>query len=330
MTVTLGLVGIKMSNLAVGKITPDDRLSFSILEASMNGTKYAKPNDVLNNCIAASQGKDISIATNNFMEVGNHLEKPVMELLAKRLGLIDVQYEITEPVRHKHLELNGSLDGLGVANDIFVSQDEEKGFYLPEHDEGEGIKLNGNIIIEIKIATGFGETVLPAWRGVTQVKAAMATCEYDYAVIGVLYGSDLRLFFYERDLDWEKNVLEPHVKDFTRRIIEGDLYPPFDNQECADMYPIDNGKTICLPDYALELIESREHCDKTMKILKQTKDECDRALKALMQESSQGNIGDYVVQWKTTHYKAQPEKTKIIEAKSARTTRNILAIRKSS
>ena len=63
MIVTLGLVGIKMSNLAVGKLTPDDRLSFSILEASMNGSKYAKPNDVLNNCIAASQGKDINIAT---------------------------------------------------------------------------------------------------------------------------------------------------------------------------------------------------------------------------------------------------------------------------
>ena len=80
MTVTLELGSIKMSNLAVGKITPDDRLSFSILEASLNGTKYAKPNDVLNNCIAASQGKDISIATNNFMQVGNHLEKPVMDV----------------------------------------------------------------------------------------------------------------------------------------------------------------------------------------------------------------------------------------------------------
>jgi len=312
--------------LAVGKISANNRISFSVLEASINGTKYATPNDILQNCINADEGKDISIEPNGFMEVGNHLEKPVMELLVKRLGLLDVQYEITEPVRHKTLELNGSLDGLAVADNIVITEDAKKGFYLPEHEQGESIKLNGNIILEIKIATGFGETVLPAWRGVTQVKGAMATCEYDFAIVGVLYGSDLRLFFYERDKQWEKDVLEPHVKDFTRRIIERDLYAPFDNQECGKMYPVDNGTTIDLPDVALELIETKDHCDKTIKVLEKTKEECERGLKALMKESTFGKIGDYVLKWKTINYKAQPEKTIVKPARDSYTVRNTLKI----
>ena len=42
------------------------------------------------------QGEDIRIATNNYMEVGNVLEKPVAELAAKRIGLLDIQVVVEE------------------------------------------------------------------------------------------------------------------------------------------------------------------------------------------------------------------------------------------
>ena len=59
---------------------------------------------------------------------------------------------------------------------------------------------------------------LPAYRGVVQVKGLMAITEYSWAVVCVLNGSDLRMYFYERNQDWEQEVLEPTVIDFNNRI----------------------------------------------------------------------------------------------------------------
>ena len=74
---------------AIGKLTPDFELSCSLLEPIITGENpYQTRNQVLENCHKALKGEDIRIATNNYMEVGNVLEKPVAELASKRIGLL--------------------------------------------------------------------------------------------------------------------------------------------------------------------------------------------------------------------------------------------------
>ena len=85
---------------------------------------------------------------------------------------------------------------------------------------------------------------LPAYRGVVQVKGLMAITEYSWAVVCVLNGSDLRMYFYERNQDWEQKVLEPTVIDFNNRIAKLDWYDPFDTKEAAHITPQDNGETV--------------------------------------------------------------------------------------
>ena len=116
---------------AVGKLSPNWEMSASLLSALFGESPYQTRNQVLENCHKAMNGEDISIPTNNYMEVGNHLEKAVAELACKRIGLLDAELVITEAVRHKKVTLNGSIDAIGIADNIFVSKDADKGFYCP-------------------------------------------------------------------------------------------------------------------------------------------------------------------------------------------------------
>ena len=71
---------------ALGKLTRDDELSNSLLAAAMGKSQWQTPNEVLKNCHNASKGIDISIDETAIMQIGNYLEKPLIELAAKRVG----------------------------------------------------------------------------------------------------------------------------------------------------------------------------------------------------------------------------------------------------
>ena len=229
---------------AIGKLTPDFQLSCSLLEPIITGQNpYQTRNQVLENCHKALKGEDIRIPTNNYMEVGNVLEKPVAELASKRIGLLDIQLVVEEAVRHSKVTLNGSIDCIGVADNLFITKDVEKGFYCPELEDGEGIKLNGKGIVEIKVTNAPLSESLPTYRGVIQVKGLMAITEFMWSVVCVLNGSDLRMYFYQRNLEWEKEVLEPKVIDFNNRIANCDWYDPFDTKEAGYITPQDNGES---------------------------------------------------------------------------------------
>ena len=235
---------IDHTTTAIGKLTPDYEISCSLLEPLITGQNpYQTRNQVLENCHKALKGEDIRISTNNYMEVGNVLEKPVAELAAKRIGLLDIELVIDEPVRHKNVTLNGSIDCIGVADNLFITKDVEKGFYCPELEDGEGMKVNGKGIVEIKITNAGLSESLPTYRGVIQVKGLMAITEYSWAVVCVLNGSDLRMYFYQRNEQWEQEVLEPTVIDFNNRVANLDWYDPFDTKEAGYITPQDNGET---------------------------------------------------------------------------------------
>ena len=307
---------------AVGKLTPDFQLSCSLLEPIITGQNpYQTRNQVLENCHKALQGEDIRIATNNYMEVGNVLEKPVAELAAKRIGLLDIQLVVEEAVRHKKVTLNGSIDCIGVADNLFITKDIDKGFYCPELEEGEGIKLNGKGVVEIKVTNAPLTETLPAYRGVVQVKGLMAITEYSWSVVCVLNGSDLRMYFYERNQDWEQEVLEPTVIDFNNRIAKLEWYDPFDTKEAAHITPQDNGETVELNKQDQVQIDNIVAWEAQIKNLKDNIEAAKKNIMVSLKEAKYGVSESHKVTWQTINYKAQPEK--LVPAKDAYTSRRL-------
>ena len=305
---------------AVGKLTPDYEISCSLLEPLITGQNpYQTRNQVLENCHKALKGEDIRIATNNYMEVGNVLEKPVAELAAKRIGLLDIQLVVEEAVRHKKVTLNGSIDCIGVADNLFITKDVDKGFYCPELEDGEGIKLNGKGIVEIKVTNAPLSESLPTYRGVIQVKGLMAITEYSWAVVCVLNGSDLRMYFYQRDEQWEKNVLEPTVIDFNNRIANCDWYDPFDTKEAGYITPQDNGESTELTKQDQVQIDNIVAWEAQIKNLKDNIEEAKKSIMMSMKDAKEGYSESHKVVWQTVNYKAQPEK--LVPAKEAYTSR---------
>ena len=305
---------------AVGKLTPDYEISCSLLEPLITGQNpYQTRNQVLENCHKALKGEDIRIPTNNYMEVGNVLEKPVAELASKRIGLLDVQLVVEEAVRHKKVTLNGSIDCIGVADDLFITKDVDKGFYCPELEDGEGFKINGKGIMEIKITNATLTESLPTYRGVIQVKGLMAITEYSWAVVCVLNGSDLRMYFYQRDEQWEKDVLEPKVIDFNSRIANCDWYDPFDTKEASYITPQDNGESTELTKQDQVQIDNIMAWEAQIKNLKDNIEEAKKSIMMSMKEAKEGYSESHKVVWQTINYKAQPEK--VVPAKEAYTSR---------
>ena len=253
------------------------------------------------------------------MEVGNVLEKPVAELASKRIGLLDIELVITEAVRHSKVTLNGSIDAIGVADNIFVTKDADKGFYCPELEDGEGIKLNGKGIVEIKVTNAPLSESLPPYRGVIQVKGLMAITEYSWAVIAVLNGSDLRMYFYQRNEQWEKDVLEPTVIDFNNRVANLDWYDPFDTKEAGYITPQDNGESTELTRQDQVQIDNIVAWEAQIKNLKDNIEEAKKSIMMSMKEAKEGYSESHKVVWQTVNYKAQPEK--VVPAKEAYTSR---------
>ncbi len=305
---------------AVGKLTPDYEISCSLLEPLITGQNpYKTRNQVLEDCHKALNGEDIRIATNNYMEVGNVLEKPVAELASKRIGLLDIQLVVEEAVRHNKVTLNGSIDCIGVADNLFITKDVEKGFYCPELEDGEGIKLNGKGIVEIKVTNAPLSESLPPYRGVIQVKGLMAITEFMWSVVCVLNGSDLRMYFYQRDEQWEKDVLEPTVIDFNNRIAHCDWYDPFDTKEAGYITPQDNGESTELTKQDQVQIDNIVAWEAQIKNLKDNIEEAKKSIMMSMKEAKEGYSESHKVVWQTVNYKAQPEK--VVPAKEAYTSR---------
>ena len=305
---------------AVGKLTPDYEISCSLLEPLITGQNpYKTRNQVLEDCHKALKGEDIRIPTNNYMEVGNVLEKPVAELASKRIGLLDIQLVVEEAVRHNKVTLNGSIDCIGVADNLFITKDVDKGFYCPELEDGEGIKLNGKGIVEIKVTNAPLSESLPPYRGVIQVKGLMAITEYSWSVVCVLNGSDLRMYFYQRDEQWEKDVLEPKVIDFNNRIANCDWYDPFDTKEAGYITPQDNGESTELTKQDQVQIDNIVAWEAQIKNLKDNIEEAKKSIMMSMKDAKEGYSESHKVVWQTVNYKAQPEK--VVPAKEAYTSR---------
>jgi hypothetical protein len=304
--------------VAVPKLTRDDEPSCSVLNVILNQNPMQTRNELLKSMHDARNGIDIRTPSNRRQKVGNVCEKPITLLAAEELGFIDVIEVINEPTRHKKCILNGSIDAIGLTEKKTMCTDKENGIYVPE---SSSVTIEGKGIMEIKITSARPEEKPVDYRGVTQVKGLMACTEYNWAVICIAYGTDLRYFFYQRDKQWEEEVMIPAVNDFVNRIDNLDYYSPFNTNEANQVFPKDNGSYIDLPDNAVPIFENIINAQNTIKGAKEIEESNKTLLMNMLGENQKGYIGKYEANWKTINYKAKPEQTKIIPAKDAYTQR---------
>jgi hypothetical protein len=244
----------------IGKITDDAKMSCSRLPALMGKSNWSTPNDELRKSIRANDGEKRSdFAPSEQAAWGNVHEGAILNEMVNRLKVRNAELEITEPLIHPTVQLEGSLDGRADGNDLTFTTDIKSGIYVVGQDQ---ITLHGPGVLEAKSTNAFAEEQPADYRGPLQVQGLMACGQYKWAAIGVLYqGSKLRIFLYEPEPAIIKKI-EDDVCDFQRRIDmygetgELESYPVFSANDAAETFAnLETEKTIDLDDITSELVE---------------------------------------------------------------------------
>ena len=305
----------------VGKLTRDDIASASLSPWILNDYKYGSRNEALKRCIDAKHGKSTRFEQTNIQRTGDVLEPVLITEACERLGMTDIQTNISVVAKHPYLLFEASLDGMAHADNLVIKEDESRGIYLPYATE---VKLDGQGVVECKCTRDYAENPPALWRGVLQLQAQMECASVEWGLLVVLYQStDLRMFVYKRDPAFA-DKLKKAVEDWNRRVVEEDyfpfelldekrndgvlVYPEATEDEVIDL------DMIC-EDHAKQIM----FCDEAIKNAKENKQRATAALMQAMGNHSKAKAGDFTISWGMTHYKAKEEK--IVPAKEAYSVR---------
>ena len=142
----------------IGKITSDTMLSCSRLPAIMGMSQYETPSDVLRSVTSAIEAGDNykrdDTVPSEAAHWGNQTEGMILAEGCRRLGLRDPELEVTEPVIHPTLPLQGSLDGRADGAGVTFTTDPDAGIYVIGQDK---ITLEGMGVLEAKNTSHFPE-----------------------------------------------------------------------------------------------------------------------------------------------------------------------------
>lgn len=317
----------------VGKLTPDNMISASVVPALLNASPYQTPNDVLGKAIAVDEGTYVdTFKQNEAMSWGDALEPVILAKAAERLGVTDTKFDYDEAFFHHELPLACSLDGSGKGHGI-VKTDTERGIYCINADE---IDITGRGVLEAK-NTGNKPEVVPApYRGPLQLQAQMMCTDAKWGAVCVLYGgNELRIFVYKAQAETQQMIADA-VLDFEQRKKNYDWYPLTSSDDGNTAYPrVDDGAPpLDLDDNeALSYLEDLVDAKRKKKIAEQQIAAAEAGLKEFLgsHEKATGIIGNtmYQVSWPMRTKKASPEK--VIPAKpEERVRQNTLTIRELS
>tara|TARA_R100000231_G_scaffold50965_4_gene43127 strand:+ start:5145 stop:6116 length:972 start_codon:yes stop_codon:yes gene_type:complete len=304
----------------VGKLTRYDRATSSIISIIFDESPYQTPNQALKTAIDARNGIYPEQWQNNRQRTGDLLEPVILGEAVERLGLDEVNTDLTEKFEHPTLPLEASLDGLAYATNRKIKADADRGIYIPESKNE--IVLNGQIVMECKctsIAHPFDTP--PNWLGVLQLKSSMNILNAKFGILAILYNStDLRYYIYEADPKFYK-VLASKVLDFDRRIDEEDYYTPQNSDDARLMYATcEEEINISLPGKDDQLIESILDKKEKIKTFQVEIDQMQTQIMKHLGNHRKGTTKNYEVDWGETNFKAKPEK--VVPAKEAYTIRN--------
>ena len=222
---------------------------------------------------------ELEEADNDYTHFGTLLEPIVRKEFMKRTGL---------KVRQKHMLLRSSEYPFMMANLDGV------------------IYENGEMsIFEAKTATAFKriwEDEVPA-EYILQVQHYMAVTGAKRTYIAALVGGNK--FFYhvvERDeemigkiIAMEKYFWETHVIGYVEPLPDGsEATSEYFNRKFSES----NGKTVELPEEAIEICEEYERISQHIKELENAKNAAANQLKSFLKEAEIGKVGEHKVSWK--------------------------------
>ena len=311
--------------MADGKLTPDNRASASLVAAIAGENPWQTPNEALQFCIDATDGKPRKeIKMNNRIRWGSKAERAGMEMGLELLGLPinDIAFDWTfdKAFDHPTLPLSCSLDGLyNVGHKHFpVRTDPDKNIYTPNDDT---LYLIGQGVIENKMTGMFPDgNKLPEWRGKMQAATACEILGLAWYMVVVNYNNDPYVYVYERDPEFAK-FLSDLILDFDRRVKEKDYYDPVNSLDCNLIWPNARDEQVELKDDDVlwrieEILKLRQDIKEKNKKL----DEHQTVVKTAMKDKKYARCGNYGVIYGSRTYKAVGER--IMPAKKAYTIRS--------
>jgi hypothetical protein len=308
----------------VGKLTPDDRASASLLPAIMGLSKYASPNDALLGCIRAIDGLGREDIGNEAMQWGNTFEPAILKEAAMRLGLDNLDISHDQPYHHASLPLSCSLDGTAFGRGLRIEPDEEKGIYVIGQDS---IVLEGIGVLEAKLTANDVEDSPPLWRGPLQLQAQMDIMGSKWGAICTLYrGTALRIYLFAPHLGSVAAISEAvttfqNKLDTYRETKTIDYYPPIDSNDANRTWGSvsDEDNPMPLGDEEDELVADILAAKETIKLAEARISKSEAQIKAMMRDRALAMTPRYDIRWPMRSYKAQP--ARIVPAKEASSVR---------
>ena len=290
---------------AQGKLTSDNHASCSGLPALFGVSGYETRNEYLDSRIKARLGENVRSEKGIHAEMGNILENPILQITTEKLGLANLEKNISTPVLHEEYPLGGSIDGIAFADNKVVKPDNE----LIYTEDDQDILLHGKGILEAKATANHPEEdgKPPLFRGVLQVKGLMAITGYDWACVSTLHRSTMfKMFLLRRDLKFESE-LKDVILDFERRIKEADYYPPVTHKDTQIMFPSpETAKVVDLNNKeAIGLCQSIVSAKEQIKGLNDVISGAEIRLQEMMGDAEIGNMDGFQTSWKTTTRKTK-------------------------
>jgi predicted phage-related endonuclease len=310
----------------VGKLTPDNQASASMLPSIMGIGKYGTPNDALMACIRAIQGKPREELVSEAADWGNTLEPTILKEAAMRLGLENLDISHDQAYHHKELPLACSLDGTADGRGLRVETDPERGIFVMGARE---IVLNGLGVLEAKLTGTEAEDVPPLWRGPVQMQAQMDIMGAKWGALCTLYkGVKLHVYLFAPH-DAVLAQIRWSVLDFDRRLDvfkrtgEIEYYPPADSADAQKIWPQaaqDKADDPLGLGTAEDLIcEEIKNLQEQKEALENKIDAKFAILKTRLKDYPRAVTNNYEIRWPMRHYKAQPER--VVPASEARSVR---------
>ena len=307
----------------VGKRTPDDIATASVLPVIMGMSPHRTPNDQLAKALAVIEGKPDPDPFNGNEATGwgDELEPVILKVAAERLGLTDLQLD-HDAVFHDTLPFAVSLDGTadgGLGHN--VDTDWSKGIVCPNGP----VWVDGPGVLESKLTSSKPEDAPPPHRGPLQLHGQLMATGYTWGAVCVLYGGvEMRIFLYQADAAVQSKIMNA-VHDFERRKMDVDWYPVLTSSDGNTAYSrVDDGaQPLELVDEQADWLGQLVNAKDAKRAAEADIDEAEAALKEYRgsHEQATGVVGNttYTVRWPMRNFKAQPAKT--TPAKPARVAR---------
>ena len=307
----------------VGKVTPDNMASASIVAAIMGHDKYKTPNDCLRRCINANAGIPAPLWVQSKQAAfGDTIERFLAEKACDAVQGNKLRTDYDKAFYHDDLPLACSLDATCFADKV-IEHNPAAGIYVMT--ASKQLRISGKGIIECKNTSVRAEDAPALFRGPLQLQAQLMCTGLEWGVVSTLHaGYDLRLYFYDND-EALQIIIANRVRDFDRRVTDFDFYSPENSADSNTIWPeplfFDAKPLLELNEDIDSICEEIEDAKRLKKAMDAKIDACQNLLKIALGDHENGIAKKYQLEWKMTN--ARAEKTVTYVSKDSERAKSV-------